>query len=177
MEQDRAAVLTVRSAVRGIIDYRQADWHNPMWWKRWRYLIGGMENETQTQLIELVYKYQLALMSNSTLSANDFSGVQKEARSLFSSIENETKPWAVRTEADKVEQTRKEFKENWKRLIGFDLEDKEAVTKWENDIAQVLQEKTKTQQEKAAAEQAHTESFAKRVEEIRQRRLKQQGRK
>ena len=51
MERDRAAVLTVRSAVSGIIDYREADVLDRRWWRRWRMLINEMATQSDKELL------------------------------------------------------------------------------------------------------------------------------
>lgn len=177
MEGDRAAVLTLQSASRGIIDYREADWRNPMWWKRWRYLTQSMEDQIQTQLVEAVYKYQLALMSNSMLSADNFTKVQKEARNLFEKLEDNLKPWLSNLRVDREKEESDKFKADWKRLVGFDPTDKKAVAEWENKIKKVLEDQEKGRIDAARKEQNQADSVAKRLEEIKQKRLRQQGRR
>jgi len=177
LEGDRAAVLTLQSAARGIIDYREADWRNPMWWKRWRYLTQSMEDQTQAQLIQSVYNYQLALMSNSMLSAENFTKVQKEARDLFEKLEDNLKPWLSKLRVDREKEESDKFKEQWKRLVGFDLTDREAVANWENEIKEVLKDQEKGRIDAARKEQDKADSMGRKLEELRQKRLRQQGRR
>ena len=63
-ERDRAAVLTLRSAVRGVVDYSKADLHNPSWWRHWRFLIRAMDEAEHGELLNRAFEYQLALVSN-----------------------------------------------------------------------------------------------------------------
>jgi hypothetical protein len=177
LEGDRAAVLTIQSAARGIIDYREADWRNPMWWKRWRYLTQNMENQIQAQLVESVYNYQLALMSNSMLSPENFNKVQKEACELFERLEDNLKPWLSKVKVDREKEESDNFKENWKRLVGFDPNDRQAVANWEKSIKAVLQEQEKGRAEAARKAQDQVDFAAKKIEELRQKRLKQQRRR
>jgi len=176
LERDRAAVLTLRSAVRGVIDYRHAELHNPMWWKRWRYLIQAMEDESYETLLQTAYKFQLALVSNSKISSEDFSKVQKSAKELFSDIEGHLRPWLVHERALQQKDQYATFKEQWKQAVGFDPSDKTALADWEAKVKKVMEVANSSRADKENAAQQESRIAAK-IEEIRQKRLKQQGRK
>lgn len=169
--------MTLRAAVRGVIDYRKLDLHDQQWWKRWRYLVHAMEEETYTVLLQTSYKYQLALVSNPRISSEDFTKVQREAKELFSDIEGSLKPWAWNSRQERKAKERADFKEQWREIAGWDLDDAEAKAKWEEGLQQVVNAGADKVQEEEQAEKERQESFVRRAEEIRQKRLKQQGRK
>lgn len=175
MESDRAANLIVKSAVAGVIDYKKADWHDPMWWKRWRYLVTEMEQKAQSRLQELVYNYYLALMSNSVISSDDFSGTQKKAKDLFKQIESQEKPWAAKSRESAAKQEEDELKNQLEAALGFKLTDKEALAAW-NDKTQKEFAETQNSKENTDNEE-RLRLFEQRIAEIKNKRLKQQGRK
>lgn len=136
-----------------------------------------MEEESYEKLLQSAYKFQLALVSNSRISAEDFSEVQRESKELFSDIEGTLRPWLGRTKEDRQADQYTMFKEQWQQAAGFDPSDKVALTEW----AEKLEKETKASGEALAKaereEQERKAKFYARVEEIRQKRLKQQGRK
>lgn len=177
MERDRAAVLTLRTAANGTVDYTKADLHNPMWWKHWRYMIRAVDNAEYGDRLQRAYEFQLALVSNSGLNSDSFAAVQKEAKELFKDIEGASRPWLGRTKADRANQEGKDFKEQWEELAGFNPDDKEALAKWSESVKQVTDAKAdeRTSTEREAGNRLLR--FRERVDEIKQKRLKQQGRK
>jgi hypothetical protein len=162
--------------VQGVIDYSKSDPHNPMWWKRWRYLIQAMEDETHEKLLRETFRYQLALVSNSRISPDDFTAVQREAKELFNDLEGNMRPWIGRTKENRQADQYTMFKEQWKQLAGFDPSDKEAVAKWGAELEKVTKASGATLAKAEKEEQERKAFFYAKVEEIRRKRLKQQGR-
>lgn len=175
MESDRAANLTVKSAVAGIIDYSKADWFDPMWWKRWRYLVTEMEQKTQIKLKEIIYNYYLALMSNSMLSSDDFSKMQKKAKELFNEIDNAEKPWAAKSRESVAQQEELALRQQLEKALGFELTNKEALNKWHEDARKAFAEQGNSSENDKNEEKLRL--FNQRVAEIKNKRIKQQGRK
>ena len=147
-----------------------------MWWKRWRYLIQAMENETQEKLLRETFRYQLALVSNSRISPDDFTAVQREAKELFNDLEGNMRPWIGRTKENRQADQYTTFREQWKQLAGFDPSDKEAVAKWGAELEKVTKASGATLAKAEKEEQERKAFFYAKVEEIRRKRLKQQGR-
>jgi hypothetical protein len=176
LERDQAAVLTIRAATRGIIDYRKADPQDPSWWKNWRYLVRALEEESYTTLLQAALQYQLALVSNPRISTEDFTKVQREAREIFSDLEGSLKPWHWRSRADRKAKELTDFKAQWQQLAGWDLDDPEAKARWEDELNQRATSSNNQVVEQQQAEQQRQEAFNQRVEAIRKKRLKQQGR-
>jgi hypothetical protein len=177
LERDRAAALTLRSAVLGVIDYRDADWHSPMWWKRWRYLIKAIDEQSYEKLLGDMFQFQLALVSNPRISAEDFSATQKEAKEIFADMEGCLRPWRGRSREERSQQEKQTFKEQWQELTGFDPSDKLAVAKWAEEIENVTRSSAEALMKAEQEEKDRQEAFHRRVEEIQLKRLNQQGRK
>lgn len=174
MEGDRAAVLTLRSAVKGVVDYSKVDLHSTAWWKRWRYLLKGMTEIEHGELLRMAYDLQLALVSNSKISPEDFSKVQKDAKNTFLDIESTYKPWLGRSKQDRETQDFEKFKESWKEIGGFDLDDKEALSSWEEEVEKISDEKLNEQVKFEQQKEEKEQSFERKVREIEQKRLSQQ---
>ena len=177
LERDRAAVLTLRAAVQGVVDYRKVDLHNPIWWKHWRYRVKAMDEKAHETLLHHALEFQLALVSNSRISSDDFTKVQREAKELFSDIEGSLRPWLGRTKQDRKERTAEEFREMWKVAAGFDLDDVEARAAWEDRVENMLKEGNIEQEKEEQEAQEKERKFVATIEAIRQKRLRQQGRK
>ena len=147
-----------------------------MWWTRWKYLIRAMEESSREKLLHHAYEFQLALVSSSKLSSEDFSKLQKECKELFADLEGSLRPWLGRSSEDRHTKDVVSFKEQWKALMGFDPDDLEAKAKWEKEIGETAASVTNrviASQKEAAAQEA---SFYTKLENIRLKRLRQQGR-
>lgn len=159
------------------MDYSEVDIHNPMWWKQWRFLVRTMSDLEYGDLIHKAYEFQLALVSNNRISAEDFSAVQREAKELFKDIEGHLRPWLGRTKEDRKVQETQEFKEQWEAVAGFYPDDKEALRAWEKEIKQHT-DATQERRVEAEREELNRQStFHAKIEAVRKKRLKQQGRK
>ena len=147
-----------------------------MWWTRWKYLIRAMEESSREKLLQHAYEFQLALVSSSKLSSEDFSKLQKECKQLFADLEGSLRPWLGRSSEDRHTKDVVSFKEQWKALMGFDPDDLEAKAKWDKEIGETAASVTNrviASQKEAAAQEA---SFYTKLENIRLKRLRQQGR-
>lgn len=147
-----------------------------MWWTRWKYLIRAMEETSREKLLHHAYEFQLALVSSSKLSSEDFSKLQKECKELFADLEGSLRPWLGRSSEDRHTKDVVNFKEQWKAMMGFDPDDLEAKAKWEKEIVEVsaaVTNRVVASQKEAAAQES---SFYTKVENIRLKRLRQQGR-
>lgn len=139
-------------------------------------MIQAMEEETHEKLLQVAYKFQLALVSNSRISPEDFTEVQREAKELFSDIEGTLRPWLGRTKGDRQADQYAMFQDQWKKLAGFDPSDKSAVADWEKQLKEVTNASGESLAKAEREEQERKAMFYAKVEEIRQKRLKQQGR-
>ena len=94
-----------------------------------KYLIRAMEESSREKLLHHAYEFQLALVSSSKLSSEDFSKLQKECKELFADLEGSLRPWLGRSSEDRHTKDVGSFKEQWKELMGFDPDDLEAKAK------------------------------------------------
>ena len=136
-----------------------------------------MDESAHEKLLQNAYKFQLALVSNSRISADDFSRVQREAKELFSDIEGSLRPWLGRTQEDRNRNQYAEFKEQWKAFGGFDLDDPEAKAQWEAKLEAEMNATLEKHKATQDAEQNAQVNLQARMEEVRKKRLRQQGRK
>lgn len=148
-----------------------------MWWKRWRYLTRAIDEQNHQKLIEAKFKFQLALVSSANISTESFSEIQKEAAELFYDLEGNLRPWLGRDRKERKEQEVQTFKQQWKELAGFDLSDKAAVEKWSEELKKVTQAKVESRNQAEQQEQQKQADFYRKLEEIRLKRLSQQGRR
>lgn len=166
----------MRSALQGVIDYSTADLNSRMWWTRWRYLIRAMEESSREKLLHYAYEFQLALVSSSKLSSEDFSKLQRECKELFADLEGSLRPWLGRSSEERHTNEVINFKEQWKALAGFDPDDLEAKAVWEKQLeteSLTVANRVKDSDKKAADNEV---AFYTAIENIRLKRLRQQGR-
>jgi len=177
LERDQAAVLTLRSAAKGVVDYTRLDLHDPAWWRYWRFSLQAMHSLERGELLRMVFEQQLALVSNPKLSGEQFSERQKEASELFQDIEGNLYPWKGRSREERQAHEEKEFAQQWEELTGFDPSDDEAKEQWAEDIRRLTREKVQQRQQAAQEEQDRQANFHAKVAAIRQKRIRQQGRR
>ncbi len=148
-----------------------------MWWKHWRFMIKAMGEVEHVDLLHKAYEFELALVSNSRISADDFSSVQKEAKSIYMDLEGSMRPWLGRTKEDRKVREGADFKEQWEALTGFSTDDKDAVREWEEEIKSQTNAKQQERLDAETDEADRQSSFQSKIDAVRNRRLKQQGRK
>jgi hypothetical protein len=171
---DRAAVLTLKAAAQGVIDFTKTDLHDPSWWKSWRYLTKTLDEADRSTLLRLSFDLQLALVSNSLVGADGFAAIQKHAKEIFYDIEGTIRPWLGRTKEERDIHEREQFQEAWQQQFGWSLSDVDARLAWEESLEQNME--SASREREAEAKQAAESDFNKKVEAIRLKRLKQQGR-
>ena len=159
------------------MDYRKSDPLDPTWWKHWRYLVRAMDDATHEALYRRAYEFQLALVSNSRISADDFTRVQKDAKELFGDMEGHLRPWLGRTKDERVGKEAEIFREQWKALAGFDPQDREAVANWSDELRKVTAAAALAHESAERKAQELLDSFQTRVDATLKKRLNQQGRK
>jgi len=133
-----------------------------------------MDEAEHTELLNRAFEYQLALVSNSRTSSDDFTKTQKIAKGIFEDIEGVLRPWLGRSKEDRKTHEVDDFKQMWEALAGFSPDDKEALDKWS---AEIKKHTTAASQSRVDAEQAEAErqgSFHDKIEAVRLKRLKQQ---
>ena len=159
------------------MDYRKSDPLDPTWWKHWRYLVRAMDDATHEALYQRAYEFQLALVSNSRISSEDFTRVQKDAKELFGDMEGHLRPWLGRTKDERVGKELETFREQWKALAGFDPQDREAVTAWGEELSKVTKAATMAHESAEREARELLDSFQTRADATLKKRLNQQGRK
>jgi hypothetical protein len=170
LERDRAAVLTVRSAVRGVVDYREADIVDRKWWRRWRLLLNEMMSQEDRDLMEHLYSYHLALVSNSGLTEDSFKSTQQSARDNFEDIAGGLRPWIGKTKEDRALSAKEEMKEDWKNFFGWDLDDPEAYETWKKEMGELKEEAAGAADRRNAGPEEEMQRLEDARERIRERR-------
>jgi hypothetical protein len=170
--------MTLRSAVSGALDYSKAEIHSPSWWTRWRVLLNSMDKQLYVETQRDMYQYRLACLSVSALLGADISEPDKNARELFLDIHGSLRPWIPGLNSrERAEEMTKEYRETWIATYGWDPMDPDKVAEWE-DTLRAEQDRREDEQKRAEEEQEEKEKIYKqRVQDIRNKRLAQQGRK
>lgn len=123
MERDRVAVLTIRAAVAGVIDYSKADILDPRWWLRHRIMFNSFSEQETTTTIETVSAFYRALVSNSGLTEESFKSLKDKIYDLVSESFDVRHPW-LDQENDKRKQVQT-MQDAWFEAFGVDKNDPE----------------------------------------------------
>jgi len=137
----------------------------------------AMVEEDRKELLTRAFEHQLALVSSSKISSEDFSETQREARDIFKDIEGVLRPWLGMTRDDRKTREEMDFKQQWEEFAGFSPDDKEAVDKWSQEIKKHTDAAQDKRVDVERAEAERQSSFHAKIEAVRLKRLKQQGRR
>ena len=140
-------------------------------------MIKAMSDVEHGELLQRAFDFELALVSSSRISGEDFSAVRREAKEVFKDIEGQMRPWLGRTKQDRQVRESQEFKEHWEAISGFNPDDKEALRNWEKSITEHTDAKRQERLDAEREELDRQGSFHARIEAVRKKRLEQQGRK
>lgn len=173
MERDRDAALTLKAAVRGSLDFSKADVKDHGWWLKWRYVIRTLAAQEHEELIGNLYSLSLALLANPKMDAGT---EHKNTLERYRTLRQAKQPWAEMLEEKYRRSEHEEYKVQWKQLTGWDPSDSAAREKWEDEVRQATKGKREERETQAQEEQARLNNFHAAAEEIRRKRLKQQGR-
>jgi hypothetical protein len=118
LETDRGAVLTIRAAARGVIDFGKARLLDVDWWRRARLLVNSMAEDDALVWLNAAHDFHCALVGNGSLTKESFDSAKKGARETFNEVMNTVRPW----DAKSVSQIEKEqigsMVDLYKRLVG-----------------------------------------------------------
>lgn len=118
METSRAAVLTVRAAVRGAVDFTRARVLDTDWWRRTNVIIRAAGREDDLKAMQAAFAYQCALVSNGSLTEESFKDSQSAARELFQEVLNRLQPWAAATTTDVRQSQLQGLIANYRKYVG-----------------------------------------------------------
>lgn len=85
--------MTLRAAVTGVIDFRDAAITDPSWWRRCNLLLRSLDRMAQLQVLEAAYTYQCNIATAPDIDAEAFKQSQQEARTTFQAIAGLLQPW------------------------------------------------------------------------------------
>lgn len=89
----RAAVLSIRAAARGAIDFAEADARNPSWWRKFRLIADELEAETYLEISRRLFDFYLALLSTGQLDNNGTREVVESIQKQMQAMETLLQPW------------------------------------------------------------------------------------
>lgn len=174
MERDRDAALTLRAAVCGALDFSKANVKDRSWWLKWRYVIDALAAQEHVELINNLYALSLALLANPKM---DLTTQHKSTLERYKILRQAKQPWSELLDEQYRRSEEEEYRLQWKRLTGWDPNDKVAKEKWDAEVRQATRGKREEREKQAQEEQARLNNFHAAAEEIRRKRLKQQGRR
>lgn len=134
METDRGAVLTLRAAARGIIDFSQARPLDVRWWRRTNVLMKAMAADDDLIAVRAAFDLQRSLVGNGSLTEKSFEGCQKSAKALFGDIIEVLYPWSAKDAEAKKQGQLNGMIDAYKKLVG-DPDDPEFQKKLLHDLA------------------------------------------
>lgn len=136
MGSDRGRTLTVRAAVRGVIDFRKAKLRSVNWWRRTNLLLGELARLDEAEVVRASYQYHLALVANGSLSDDGFKAEQKKAQQAFNELLSCTHPWAERVRRQQRLDDAKYMKDLYLKVCG-DPDDPLTVERWRQESAEL----------------------------------------
>lgn len=171
----------VRAAVRGVIDYHEANVLDPAWWRRHRILLNGLAYEDDMRTQDAMLRFHLALVGNSGLTEESFKTAQSNAKDTLYDYLNLLKPWEILSSSAQKQAEVSRLKQAYIRAYGdpsdpqWQAEQEEALREWkEARIARLAASEDNVMTRLAERRQAHLQEMRERQNKIKNRR--QQGR-
>lgn len=149
------------------------------WWRRWRILLNEMTSQADREMLQQLYAYHLALISNSGLTKDSFKSTQKSARENFEEIIATMRPWTGRSIEERLSQEQDQIKEDWKYYFGWDMDNPSEVSAYIKEREEVAKQHAEEEARKATENfegEARMLATQKRVRE-RRARVYHSGRK
>ncbi len=97
--------MTIRAAVRGVIDFRDAQIMDVKWWRRTNILIQEMAREDDLRVSESILRRYCAYVANGWLEDASFKNFQEKAQQTCARLIELAYPWtaAESTKTDVIE--------------------------------------------------------------------------
>jgi len=114
LETDRGAVLTVRAALRKVVDFSKARITDVNWWRKANLLIRRMADDDNLLVLRAAFDYQRSLVGNSGTTDESFKASQKAAQKLMKSLQSIVYPWDVARADTEVNN----LIDSYKKMIG-----------------------------------------------------------
>lgn len=118
MATDRGAVLTLRAAARGVIDFRAARVRDRRWWRRVNALIDASADADDLVVVEAGLRFNLALVGNPSLTEESWGKVRGAALEDYDEVVRLCRPWDHQTRAERDGRKMTDLKELYKQVIG-----------------------------------------------------------
>jgi hypothetical protein len=160
--------------VTGVIDFSSAEVNNSNWWLKWRYLLKGIEAQISENLLSHLFSFYLSQVSNPIIA--NLKESQERALGVYDRLIKNSKPWSEALKQQQIQNEAESFKQQWEKLTGWNPADKEAVARWSEELKTTIRSKRDAREQQGKEAQDRLNSYHRKVEELRQKRLKQQGR-
>lgn len=135
-----------------------------------------MVEMTHAKLLEdalrLRYAFHVSLLASPLHDRDTFNATQERAGDLLELLKQSQMPWQPSREVEN-ERTENYFKEEWRRLMDFDIDDDEAVATWSRKVENTLKDQVTTAEDAARAEASQAAAIRQRADALRTKRQQQ----
>lgn len=118
METDRWAILTLRAAARGTIDFGRCDPLSRRWWDKITRVLNAMSREDNIQAYDAALRLHLALLGSPHVSEDGFKEAAGKAEDAFRDLLGAMQPWLKRSKTSAQEETVNELVARYKEKCG-----------------------------------------------------------
>lgn len=169
MATDRGCVLTIRAALRGIIDFRAARILDVNWWRRSNILLQALVDEEDARILETLYRFQCALIANGGLTEESFTQSQRHTKETCNELINAIQPWAAKSAGSVRQKHIQELIALYKEVVG-DPDDPVFKAKMEAEAAAMLAEARRAvpESDEDRIERLSLERDSRELERLRQ---------
>jgi hypothetical protein len=115
---DQGAVLAIRAAARGVVDFSKARLRDPRWYRYVRLVLEAMRSDDDIKQIGLQLAFSCALVGNGSLTEGSFKEAQKTAHELVHTSRNILFPWAAVTLSEAKKRAQDEMIGQYKAVLG-----------------------------------------------------------
>tara|TARA_B100001750_G_C15421785_1_gene553351 strand:+ start:449 stop:865 length:417 start_codon:yes stop_codon:yes gene_type:complete len=131
-----------------------------------------MSSQEDRELLDKLYSYHLALVSNSGLTQDSFKSTQKSARDNFEELTASMRPWAGRNAQERLGQEKEQLAADWKYYFGWDMTDKKKVAEYAEKRNEAAKEYAEAGTRKVSERFEGAAKMLDTRERVRQRRAR-----
>jgi Na+-transporting NADH:ubiquinone oxidoreductase subunit NqrC len=160
----------VLAGLRGVIDYRQARPFEAQWWRHCRVLLTALRDEIGIEVQRASFDFHRSLISNSGLSEESFTRVQRRCSNDFYDLVGVLEPWRGINSANIQQYQLDRSRQEYIAAFGVDPSTQEFKEQEQQDLAKWRADRDAALARAAAPENRMNEQHAQAVSRAQQRR-------
>lgn len=163
--------MSVQAAARGLIDFREARFDDPNWWRRCRAMFGELTRQLLLEEAQARLVVEAGLVANSRLTDDSWKAANEGVRELLNDIAAALRPWSAASRDQRLHEQAAGYRQQYQAAFGIDPSTP-AFKQWESRAVERM-----LVQSGAVAAETTEQRLERGFREREARRLERQGRR